>query len=340
MMEYGLNRQMRENSARKIQAYWRSYQDRRLFRLLLNTEQCLTPAVLRQLSPREAHLLRDPSLPCKVRFRFSGSQFPPVIVFKIFHLGQGMHYLSGKKLFRPSNQATADTFQIMGKRKFVELMTKDEIQWRDQAISDPADITCMRDYMQYSSHLDELPIHLGGRGNTWRHLSLKALSRNCPSTDGVADQRISSVLRSLQNEAISGPKAGGQLALPLRSPAARLSSRVSSLAPQTCTRHSARVQHIRRMRRLYTPGEHERVLAKEQQKKGTLRTDRNDNYLVTQNKADEKCILSDTPLPLASDEVTSGTLRASDSEWEEEAEKLCYWSNQLALDGMEQEDDL
>uniref|UniRef100_A0A4W4H2S5 Uncharacterized protein n=1 Tax=Electrophorus electricus TaxID=8005 RepID=A0A4W4H2S5_ELEEL len=278
---------MRENSARKIQAYWRSYQDRRLFRLLLNTvrsaEQCLTPAVLRQLSPREAHLLRDPSLPCKVRFRFSGSQFPPVIVFKIFHLGQGMHYLSGKKLFRPSNQATADTFQIMGKRKFVELMTKDEIQWRDQAISDPADITCMRDYMQYSSHLDELPIHLGGRGNTWRHLSLKALSRNyIHAYSGI------SFIHSRYTRCVHLPQAAHiyefhvrtmrrhiwhwvgctvflfcffKPALPPlpRSPAARLSSRVSSLAPQTCTRHSARVQHIRRMRRLYTPGEHERV---------------------------------------------------------------------------------
>ncbi|XP_076867701.1 uncharacterized protein CXorf58 homolog isoform X2 [Brachyhypopomus gauderio] len=257
MMEYGLDREMREKSARTIQAHWRSYQDRRLFRLLLNTvrsaEHCPTPAVLRQLSPREAHLLRDPSSPCKVRFRFSGSQFPPVIVFKIFHLGRGVRYLSGKKLFRPSNQATAG--RIMGSRTFVDHMTEDDIQWRDRVISDPADITCMRDYMQYSSHLDEIPVHLGGRGNTWRRLSLIALSRNGLGQDNVADRRSCGVFGSLQKESVAGRNAAGQLGLPPRSPAAPPSSRVS-------TRHSARIRrNTARMRRLYTLGEDERILS-------------------------------------------------------------------------------
>ncbi|KAF4113895.1 hypothetical protein G5714_006440 [Onychostoma macrolepis] len=40
-----------------------------------SAEQCLASAVLRQLSPREAELLKDPSLKCKIRFRFAGPRF-------------------------------------------------------------------------------------------------------------------------------------------------------------------------------------------------------------------------------------------------------------------------
>ncbi|XP_073670841.1 uncharacterized protein CXorf58 homolog [Paramisgurnus dabryanus] len=127
-----------EDYARRIQSYWRSYRNRKLFKLLVNTirsaEQCLTAGALRQLSPREADLLKDPSLKCRLRFRFAGPQFPPSVVFKIFQTGAGGQYLSGKKLFTSSNQ--------------------------------------------FSSHLDELPACLGGRENGWRFLSLKVLSRN------------------------------------------------------------------------------------------------------------------------------------------------------------------
>uniref|UniRef100_A0A3B4E769 Uncharacterized protein n=1 Tax=Pygocentrus nattereri TaxID=42514 RepID=A0A3B4E769_PYGNA len=146
----------REKSARRIQAFWKSYQDRKLFHLLMNTvrsaEQCVSPAVLRQVSPLEASLLTDRSLQCKVRFRFSGPQFPPVIVFKIFYTGRGRRYLSGKKLFRPSNQATADSYKVMGNRRFMELLMEDEVQWHGREISDPIDITCMRDYVQVRTH--------------------------------------------------------------------------------------------------------------------------------------------------------------------------------------------
>ncbi|KAM9440474.1 LOW QUALITY PROTEIN: uncharacterized protein CXorf58 homolog [Clarias gariepinus] len=186
MMDSGCEQDVCEVYARRIQVFWRARRDRKVFKLLMSTarsaeslshfitltvdelkvteghyrvmmfaqEECLTPAVLRQLSPREANLLKDQSLQCKVRIRFSGPQFPPVIVFKIFQTGRGGRYLSGKNVFQPSNQATVDSCRMMGNRKYMDLMQEDEVHWQGRVISRPADVTCIRDYMQYSSHLD------------------------------------------------------------------------------------------------------------------------------------------------------------------------------------------
>ncbi|XP_016102258.1 uncharacterized protein CXorf58 homolog [Sinocyclocheilus grahami] len=168
-----------ENYARRIQAYWRSFRDRWLFRLLMNTVRYTQQnSVWHQLSPREAELLKDPSLKCKIRFRFAGPWFPLSVVFKIFHIGGGGHYLSGKKVFSPSNQATADACRMMGNRAFMDLISMDEFH---RAAVKPQDVICMRDYMQYSSHLDELPACVKG----WRFLSLKVLSREVMLREGV-----------------------------------------------------------------------------------------------------------------------------------------------------------
>lgn len=37
---------------------------------------------------------------------------------------------------------------MMGNRKFMDLMMEDEIHWQGRTISHPADVTCVRDYMQ------------------------------------------------------------------------------------------------------------------------------------------------------------------------------------------------
>ncbi|XP_036436210.1 putative uncharacterized protein CXorf58 homolog [Colossoma macropomum] len=312
-MEYGLDCEKREKSARRIQEFWRSYQDRKLFHLLMNTvrsaEQCVTPAVLRQFSPLEANLLTDRSLQCKVRFRFSGPQFPPVIVFKIFHTGRGRRYLSGKKLFRPSNQATADSCRMMGNRRFMELLMEDEDQWHGREISDPIDITCMRDYVQYSSHLDELPACVGGRENGWRRLSLQVLTRD-RVTDPVVDK--------LEKEALSRPSR------PLRFPAVPPSSAVSS-------RRSARAQSISARRKLlYTRREEQRALGEDQEEKQTHSViSININQMNDEDGADEELINPDPSSLLELDE---------DSQWEEEAEKLCCWTGQLTIDTIDQLD--
>ncbi|XP_021474422.2 putative uncharacterized protein CXorf58 homolog isoform X2 [Oncorhynchus mykiss] len=353
-MEYGFNQEERVFSAKKIQKYWRSHQDRRLFQLMSLTvraaEHCLAPAILRQLSPREADLVRDPSMHCKVRFRFSGSQFPPVIVFKIFHLGGGRQYISGKRVFRPSNQATTDTCRMMGNRTFINHIIADEIQRQGRMISDTSYITSMRDFMQYSSHLDELPAYLGGRENTWRFLSLQGLSRNILQWDSLEVGGKGTVADRLRQELlllapqIPCPLIGG--AIPprmLRSPAAPPSSVVStarhasqpatSSTPLPSTRRSARARtSAARMRHLY-------ILGGTPKDENNETTEKNHNPERGEQEKDMEgsVVKPEAPQifwPLGLEEDSSEN-SLSDSEWEEEAEKLCLWTRQLALDDMD-----
>ncbi|XP_007240489.1 uncharacterized protein CXorf58 homolog isoform X2 [Astyanax mexicanus] len=292
-MEYRLDVARREESARRIQTCWRSHHNRKLIQYLItiirSAEQYLTPAVLQQVSPVEAKLLRDPSVPSTVRFRFSGEQFPPVIVFKIFHTGRTGQYLSGKKLFRSSNQATVETCRLMGNRKFMDLMVEDEVWWRGRNIADPLDITCMRDYIQYSAHLDELPAGVGGRENRWRRLDLQVLSR---------DQRW--------KQEPSEP--AGRPSRPARSPTAPPSTAVTSRRSARAQSAAARRKHLYTLQvRGVEPGE-------EQTGEG-----------------------------LGAGECPGRSLsKVLDEEeaWEEEAEQLCSWTNQITLDTIQQLEDL
>ncbi|KAK7172527.1 hypothetical protein R3I93_002593 [Phoxinus phoxinus] len=296
-----------EKCARRVQLCWRSFRDRRLFRLLINTlrsaEQCPASSVLHQLSPREAELLKDPSLKCKLRFRFAGPRFPPSVVFKIFHTGGGRQLLSGHKLFAPSNQATADSCRMMGNRVFLDLMSVNEIH------KEPQDVFCMRDYMQYCSRLDELPARVGGRENGWRSLSLKPLSRDAalrrgaePAARGVCAGALRAVLPLTPG--FAGPELAHRGFL-------------------TSTRRSARAQNTAdRKRRLYGLTETQTVLDEH--------TDSINNHdMKTQNGKTEKWGIK-IVLPLVEPEDCD--VNSSESEWEEEAEKLCNWSKQLDIE--------
>ncbi|KAK2507831.1 hypothetical protein MC885_004663 [Smutsia gigantea] len=148
--------------------------DKAIFQLLKHT------VCAAEVSPLEAELVKDPSMKCKVRFRFSGKIFPPVIVFKIFHhtKGHGYKYLSGKNVLKPSNEAMFDACRIMWEKKFYHQIMEDEHLFQKFKITDKIDIVTLQDYMQYSSLLDETPASSGGRNNYWRKLSLK----NIPKT--------------------------------------------------------------------------------------------------------------------------------------------------------------
>ncbi|MEE6469296.1 hypothetical protein FKM82_008568 [Ascaphus truei] len=170
-------------AAARIQWVWRCHRNRKLFKLLKHTaraaETCATYGILRKVSPLEAELLRDPGMQCKVRFRFAGHEFPPFIVFKIFHRsgGYGNRYISGKRIINPSSEAAADACKLMGQRAYYDQMICDEQEYQKRKITDVMDVATLKDYMQYISHLDETPAHLGGRDNCWRRLSLKNLPR-------------------------------------------------------------------------------------------------------------------------------------------------------------------
>ncbi|XP_046695838.1 uncharacterized protein CXorf58 homolog isoform X2 [Silurus meridionalis] len=305
--------EMFEMCARRIQDCWRSHQNRKVFQLLMRTvcsaEACLTPALLQQLSPQEANLLRDPSLQCKVRFRFAGPLFPPVIVFKVFHTGRGGSYLSGKKLFQPSNQATADTCRMMGNRKFMNLMMEDENHWQGRTIWHPAEVMCTRDYMQFSSHLDKLPACVGGRGNGWRCLSLKPL-RGGGGKGVEGGKGVAVTCRGSCRSLVAPPP-----------------SAVSSSGPRTPKRRSARAQAVAaHMRNIYRLQQEEKD--RDEEVNASPRLGHMTDSQMMKHKEDEKD-------DFISDAFTRLTLCDKiDCDWEEEAELLCSWSNQLSLDSI------
>ncbi|XP_056602361.1 uncharacterized protein CXorf58 homolog isoform X2 [Triplophysa dalaica] len=314
---------MYEISAKRIQAYWRSHRNRRLFKLLVNTvrsaEGCLTPATLRQLSPREAELLKDPSLKYRLRFRFAGPHFPPSLVFKIFHIGVGGYYLSGKKLFTPSNQATADTGRMMGARTFMDFISVDEIQRQSGAITEVQDVISVKDFMQYSSHLDELPACLGGRENSWRFLSQEVLLRNI-TRENIKSETTGSVAAHLKKG-----RSWGQLTFSHFS-----RQQLSQRSLPVSSRRSARVKSsAARRRRLYIASEAERnQVLEEERHLDNIHNNNTDKQKSTAKKYDIKIVLPSV-------ETEDYDDSSSESEWEEEAEKLCNWSKQLNLDDID-----
>ncbi|KAK7486308.1 hypothetical protein BaRGS_00022478 [Batillaria attramentaria] len=119
-------------------------------------ENSLTLEILRKVCPKEADFFRDSKcLQIRVRFRFGGEEFPPLIFFK----------------------AAEDSLRLMGNRHFYDQMLQDTIRHQQTAISDEVDVTTLKDYMQYLSNLDETPAYLGGRENYWRKLTLDDLPR-------------------------------------------------------------------------------------------------------------------------------------------------------------------
>ncbi|XP_047700919.1 uncharacterized protein CXorf58 homolog isoform X2 [Prionailurus viverrinus] len=166
------------------------------------TELRVTHQILKEVSPLEAELVKDPSMKCKVRFRFSGETFPPVIVFKIFlHTeGHGYNYFSGKKFLKPSSEAVADACKIMGKRRFCHQVMEEERFFQKFKITDEIDIVTLQDYMQYSSLLDETPASYGGRNNYWRKLNLKNIPRTMIIYDIVHYAESGIISHRLQKE--------------------------------------------------------------------------------------------------------------------------------------------
>ncbi|XP_052027797.1 uncharacterized protein CXorf58 homolog [Apodemus sylvaticus] len=196
----------REISAAKIQNAWFIYVDKTLFKLLKHTvcaaEYCVAHELLKKVSPIEAAILKDPSMKCKVRFRFSGETFPPWIVFKIFFKsdGHGYKYFSGKNLLKPSSKGVADAYKIMGERKFFEQIMQDENIFQKFKVADHMDVVTVQDYMQYCSLTDETPASFGGKNNYWRRLNLRSIPKTMMMYD-IVDYAESGVISDrLQKE--------------------------------------------------------------------------------------------------------------------------------------------
>ncbi|XP_052588693.1 uncharacterized protein CXorf58 homolog isoform X2 [Peromyscus californicus insignis] len=193
-------------AATKIQKAWLIYVDKTLFKLLKHAicaaEYCVAHELLKKVSPKEAALVKDPSMKCKVRFRFGGEKFPPFIMFKIFFKndGHGNKYFSGKDLLKPSSKAVADAYKIMGERLFYQQIMEDEHFFQKFKVTDRMDVVTVQDYMHYCSLMDKTPASSGGRNNHWRRLTLRSIPKTMMMYD-IVDYAESGVISDrLQKE--------------------------------------------------------------------------------------------------------------------------------------------
>ncbi|XP_056414560.1 uncharacterized protein CXorf58 homolog isoform X2 [Hyla sarda] len=264
-------------AAIRIQRAWRCHRSRQIFTLLKHAaraaETCATYEILKKVCPLEAELLKDPGMQCKVRFRFAGYEFPPFIVFKIFHSsgGHGNRYINGKRIIIPSSEAAADACKLMGNRTYYEQMICDQLEHQKYRITDVVDVATFKDYMQYTSHVDETPAHRGGRDNCWRRLSLKNMPRMTLMYDimdyaesGALSSRLKEEMKLLlqmpHTEDIQHRQHSvvTQVRSPVPPPSSAISAYVSSLysaAPRNTSRRSQKARlKVAKMKRLYCPG--------------------------------------------------------------------------------------
>ncbi|XP_007989494.1 uncharacterized protein CXorf58 homolog [Chlorocebus sabaeus] len=197
---------LKDISAQIIQRAWLSHTNKMIFRLLKHAicaaEFYVTHEILKKVSPLEAKLIKDPTMQCKIRFRFRGETFPPFIVFKIFlHTdGHGYKYFSGKNVLMPSSEAVVDACKLMGERKFHRIIVEDERIFPKSKVTDIMDVVTMQDYIQYRSFFDEAPAFSGGRNNSWRKLNLESIPRTMLMYDIVHYSESGVISNRLRNE--------------------------------------------------------------------------------------------------------------------------------------------
>ncbi|PVD18639.1 hypothetical protein C0Q70_21189 [Pomacea canaliculata] len=260
-----------------IENAWLSYRNKHMFHLLKHSvcaaESSLSGEILRKVCPREAELLCDKSFQIKVRFRFGGSEFPPIIFFKIFYHtdkgGQSVKYISGRKMIRPASEAAEDSLRLMGNRQFYDQMVMDTIQYSQTTVTDEHDVTTLKDYMQYLSNLDEMPATLGGRENNWRKLTLENLPRQTIFYDVVDyayNHRMSPRLRDVipillthpvtQEVQVEHIRTIGKISTPATIHEYTPKFKTPGLQGELSGRRTRRAQaRALKMRRLYTSGQ-------------------------------------------------------------------------------------
>ena len=105
---------VRESAVKMIQRAWSQFKMKRTFKWLRHNlfrtvitfkkERMLTREVLRRLAPNEGHLLSDPVLKTKIRFRLGGANFPPSIMYKVYTGGVKSHFFNGHDIIHAGSQ--------------------------------------------------------------------------------------------------------------------------------------------------------------------------------------------------------------------------------------------
>lgn len=238
-------------AALKIENCWCRHRDRQMFQLMkyavCSADNCLTHEIMRKINPVEAELLNDPVFKAKIRFRFTGVEFPPYIVFKVFIKtnGVGLKYLSGKKNIKPASKAAKDSCHLMGNRKFFDQMISDLCEEKSSSIRDELDISCLQDYMKYISKIDETPAKAGGKDNLWRKLSLESVPQKHIIFDVLTYLQDGTKTEKLGKYLLKGPSSQSQQVELIT-----LLSKNKS-PPKTSRRSKQAVARVNKMRNLY-----------------------------------------------------------------------------------------
>ncbi|XP_078612468.1 uncharacterized protein CXorf58-like isoform X4 [Branchiostoma floridae x Branchiostoma japonicum] len=321
---------IRMTATRVIERAWLSYRDKQMFKLLKHAvcaaEHCLSFEILRKVSPMEANLLKDPSFQVRVRFRFAGSDFPPEIVFKVFiHTGgQGVNYVSGKRVIKPATNAAADSCRLMGHRKFYDQMIRDACQHEKDRVTDEIDIITMKDYMQYLSNMDETPAYMGGKENLWRKLSLEALPRQSIMYDiveylyhtGTPSSRLQEDLPILMSRPITQE---------IQLQHIQAISQLRTPPPAPCTTAQSR----NRPRPLSSGGRSQRGSKQAKKRAQQMR-----KLYQQEGKEGLETVPGSTPLKDMVREEYLGMTGEDQEDWEQEADKLYEWTQELNFDDL------
>jgi len=309
----------RQHAVKLIERAWCSFRDKRMFRVLkrsiCSAENSVTNEVLKKLSPNEAAVLNDPTIQAKVRFRFGGEEFPPVVMFKVFmRVGSSStKYMSGKKMIRADSEAAQDALKLMGNRRYYDQLIMDAAQQSRFNITDVMDVSTLRDYMMLQSHEDEMPSYMGGRHNHWRELTLETLSRK-----DILYDIIDYINTGRRSEKLRGHYPTLPLnVVPISQPAQyeclkRLSKLKASAGPRSGRQSEQAKRRAAKMRRMY---QHEEEY--------TSNSGVNTTYFT-----------KDQSGPSYYPELNI-TDTEGDQEWENEASQLYEWSQELSVNDVD-----
>ncbi|KAH3805326.1 uncharacterized protein CXorf58-like isoform X2 [Dreissena polymorpha] len=317
---------IRQAAASIIEKSWIGYRDRQMFKLLKHAvcaaENSLSNEILRKVAPKEAEFMNDKCSEVRVRFRFGGGEFPPMIFFKVFiHSdGKGVKYLSGKRVIKPATGAAEDALKLMGNRQFYEQMLQDAMFQRKYKITDEIDVTTLKDYMQYLTNIDETPAKMGGKENYWRKLTLDVLPRHTvfyDIIDFLYNHRMTPRLREeipllitrpiTQDIQIQHIRAVSEMRSP-DVPMPTPKSKMSGITSQVSGRRSkqARIRAMK-MRKMYGLDRDEMLDSRGQTAVSEEPEDYFDKYGITGEYGEEG------------------------DQWEREAKKLYEWTQELSF---------
>jgi hypothetical protein len=174
------NDELKADACRVILRAWKSYKMKKTFSWLksnlLKAQHTGSSDILRRLSPKEAQILKDPTSKSRIRFRFGGTCFPPIILYKIYTQGTPIHYFSGQKLIKTGSQAAIDSCIIMGPRTYFENVLMQEYHRELFDVYEDYEVGNQIEVVRYLNSLDQRPPNLGGRNNNWRELTVSPFS--------------------------------------------------------------------------------------------------------------------------------------------------------------------